>query len=105
MRPTLHPPASNCPIPSPHPTRQDVNERTGLDIAGACAQIAAAGRVHVLTVHGMGDPVIPSRDAELFHRALPGSELVLIEGADHNFTGREHRQRLVEVAVESLSRP
>jgi len=87
--------------------QQDVRERTGIDMQAACAAINAAGRVHVLTVHGTGDRTIPVRDGKLIAEAIKaaGSELVLIEGGDHNFTGAEHRQQLVDAVVEFFARP
>jgi dienelactone hydrolase len=57
----------------------------------------------VLTVHGTLDRAINVKDAALFSAALPGSDLKIIEGADHNFTAQEHREALVEAAVGFLT--
>ncbi|KAL4251867.1 hypothetical protein ABKN59_002648 [Abortiporus biennis] len=48
--------------------------------------------VHVLTLHGMGDRVVPPYDATIHARALstrtPGTHnLAFVEDADHNFIG------------------
>lgn len=83
---------------------QDVRERVAVDMAAACAAIAAARRVTVLTIHGAGDRTILPKDALLFAAALPGSELRVIEGADHNFAGEEAGKELVAAAVEFLAR-
>lgn len=79
---------------------QDAKERMSLDIPGACAAIAAARRVSLLTIHGDSDSVIPPRDAALFAEAVPGSGLLIVEGGDHNFTGAGARERMVAAAVE-----
>lgn len=75
-----------------------------VDTAAACAAIAAAGRAGgMLTVHGTRDAAINCKDARLFHSALPGSGLLLVEGADHNFTGSRGRAELVAAAAAFLS--
>jgi fermentation-respiration switch protein FrsA (DUF1100 family) len=72
-------------------------------MADACAQIAAAGKVRVLTVHGAADATIPVHDARLIAAAVPGSRLIEIEGGNHNFTDPTHRAQLVAAAVEFLT--
>lgn len=47
---------------------------------------------HVLSMHGLADPVVPPFDATIYARALgtrtPGTHtLYMVEDADHNFTG------------------
>jgi pimeloyl-ACP methyl ester carboxylesterase len=39
--------------------------------------------VPTLIIHGADDQLIPPSEAELMHKAIPGSKLVLIEGAAH----------------------
>lgn len=99
-------------ITAPHPRRgpvtfsltlEDMTERMSIDTAAACAQIRAAGRVSLLTVHGLSDATIPARDGRLFAEAVPGSGLVLVEGGDHNFTADGPAAQLVAAAVEFLS--
>ena len=75
-----------------------------IDTAGACAAIAAARRVALLTVHGTEDRTIPPRDGRLLAEAVPGSGLVLVEGGDHNFTADGPAAQLVAAAVEFLAR-
>ncbi|KAI8472361.1 MAG: hypothetical protein J3K34DRAFT_519833 [Monoraphidium minutum] len=82
-------------------TDEDVQERMAVDIPAACAAIAAAGP-RVLTVHGTRDRAIDAKDARLFAGALPGSGLVLVQGADHNFTAPDHKAELVAAAVHFL---
>ncbi|KAJ7676046.1 Alpha/Beta hydrolase protein [Mycena polygramma] len=50
--------------------------------------------IHVLTMHGLSDNIVPPLDAIIYGRALgarsPGTHtLNLVEDADHNFTGRQ----------------
>jgi len=49
--------------------------------------------VHVITIHGLNDATVPPFDALIYARALgarsPGTHnLHMLEGADHNMTGR-----------------
>ncbi|KAJ7166450.1 Alpha/Beta hydrolase protein [Mycena crocata] len=55
---------------------------------------AFPANVHVLTLHGLSDTVVPPFDAIVYARALstrsPGTHtLHMVEEADHNFTGRQ----------------
>ncbi|KAI0060376.1 ectomycorrhiza-regulated esterase [Artomyces pyxidatus] len=57
----------------------------------------------VLTIHGMADQTVPAYDATLYARALgartPGTHnLHLMEGADHNLTGKH--EEVVETILE-----
>lgn len=59
--------------------------------------------VHVLSLQGLADQVVPPYDAVIYARALsardPGTHnLELVEGADHNFTGRA--DEVVETILE-----
>ncbi|KAJ7243773.1 Alpha/Beta hydrolase protein [Mycena rebaudengoi] len=50
--------------------------------------------VHALTMHGLSDKTVPPYDALIYARALgaraPGTHtLLMVEDADHNFTGRQ----------------
>ncbi|KAF7325189.1 Peptidase-S9 domain-containing protein [Mycena kentingensis (nom. inval.)] len=55
---------------------------------------AFPAHVHVLTLHGMRDAVVPAYDALIYARALGGRQpgthtLCMMEEGDHNFTGRQ----------------
>lgn len=55
----------------------------------------------LLIVHGTADEIVPvSQARELESRAADAAELVLIESADHTFSG--HRRQLVEMVVAWL---
>lgn len=83
---------------------QDVTERMNVDMAAACKAINEAGRMHVRTIHGTKDKTILVKDAHMFAEAIRGSELVLVEGGDHNYTAADKRQELVDAVVEFLVR-
>jgi pimeloyl-ACP methyl ester carboxylesterase len=73
-----------------------MEERVGLDMGAAVAAIRVS---KVLTVHGSADAVIPLADGQEFAARLPGSELVVLQGADHNFTAG-FSQQLVAAVVD-----
>jgi dienelactone hydrolase len=55
-------------------------------------------RTPLLIVHGADDTNVPLEQAELLHRAVPGSELVVYPGEGHSLRGREHRLDLLNRA-------
>jgi len=55
-------------------------------------------RTPLLIVHGADDTNVPVEQAELLHRAVPHSELVVYPGEGHSLTGREHRLDLLNRA-------
>jgi fermentation-respiration switch protein FrsA (DUF1100 family) len=57
-------------------------------------------RQPVLLVHGDRDEIIPVEEAYRLQRYRPiGTKLVIIPGADHMFSGDEHRRMVTEVVV------
>ncbi|KAI0265547.1 ectomycorrhiza-regulated esterase [Gloeopeniophorella convolvens] len=59
--------------------------------------------VHVLTIHGMADKLVPPYDgvtyARIFGARTPGTHnLHLVEHADHNFS--EHRDEVIDTILE-----
>lgn len=52
-------------------------------------------RTPLLIVHGAEDTNVPVEQAELLHRAVPHSELVVYPGEGHSLRGREHRLDLL----------
>jgi pimeloyl-ACP methyl ester carboxylesterase len=72
------------------PRRRKAFLATLRSVVGTEGQRIAAGdrlylaeSVPVLIVWGARDPIIPARHGEDAHRALPGSELAIFEGAGH----------------------
>jgi pimeloyl-ACP methyl ester carboxylesterase len=63
-------------------TLRSVIDTEGQRIA-AGDRLYLAESVPVLIVWGARDPIIPARHGEDAHRALPGSELTIFEGAGH----------------------
>ena len=81
-------------------TRADVDDRRTTDMAAAAASLPAATRV--LHVHGAEDAVVPPSAAAAYgdgtaHCAV--SRVLLVDGADHNFTEEEALAALVEAVV------
>lgn len=62
----------------------------------------AIQKSHVLTIHGDADETIPVEDAKSFHERIKGNELVIVEGACHNYKKPEHAQTLIEHMVHFL---
>ena len=53
-------------------------------------------RSKVLTVHGKDDATIPVADAFEFDRVLLNHELVVVEGATHNFATAPEQMKVIE---------
>lgn len=97
LRRTLHPLLRHCVALTATRRRQDVEDRVSLDM---CAAAAAIHNTRVLTMHGSADTTIPLEDGREFQRRIAGSELVAIEGADHNFVAEpRYAQELIEAVV------
>lgn len=77
-------------------TKESMDERLATDMAEACRHIKCS---QVLTVHGTADTTIPYQDALKFDGLIGGHQLVLVEGADHNFRATTHAQELTEAVV------
>ncbi|KAI7836013.1 hypothetical protein COHA_010097 [Chlorella ohadii] len=55
--------------------------------------------VCMLCLHGTADTTIPYADSELCASLVPNSRLILVEGADHNFTGEAAGQAMARHVV------
>ncbi|KAG1674425.1 hypothetical protein FOA52_012952 [Chlamydomonas sp. UWO 241] len=77
-------------------TKHDLAERAGIDMVAVCSKITLA---EVLTVHGSGDTVIPIEDAQAFASAIRQHQLLVVEGADHNFRTPAHAEEAVRKIV------
>ena len=80
---------------------QDLNDRMTIDMAEICSQISPD--IRILNVHGSHDATIPVEDARSFAKNIPDSRLVIIEGADHNYTNKEHAAQLVQLISDFFS--
>jgi pimeloyl-ACP methyl ester carboxylesterase len=86
-----------------HGTRRNLlrlNRSQFLDARGYFRWVRRA-QCPVLLVHGRNDDIIPLRAAEALHRSLPGSELVVLDGAGH-FAMQDQPEAFVEVAERFL---
>lgn len=75
-------------------TLHDVEERNALD-SSTTDRIQSA----VLTIHGSGGEMVSVTNAHAFDRTIPRHELLVVEGADHNFNGLRHMATLVEAVA------
>ncbi|CAN0063904.1 unnamed protein product [Ascophyllum nodosum] len=73
--------------------RRDFEERAALDMRRTAGAIK---RSKVLTVHGKDDATIPVADAFEFDRVLLNHELVVVEGATHNFATAPEQMKVIE---------
>lgn len=72
--------------------------RNDLETIGTTAERAREVRVPWLVVHGTLDDVVPAQHSIDLHEAAPAqSELVLLEGVDHSFSGNGLEQMLESV--------
>ena len=78
---------------------QDMHNRMTLDMDPPSRAIQ---KTHVLNIHGSADTTIPVEDARSFHKRIKGSELVIVEGASHNYDEPEHAKELIEQVVHFL---
>ena len=80
-------------------TSQDLDDVTSRD--SGIIQGAHQGRF--LIVHGDEDEVVPVHNAARFEAAAPHGEVLIVEGADHNYNGLRHIRALA-VAISSFLR-
>jgi len=76
-----------------------------VDVAAACRALPSSTRL--LHVHGTADAVVPVREAGAYGRATAHcdvSEVVLVEGGDHNFTGPAAAAAAVAAVVDFVAR-
>ena len=68
--------------------------------------LIAALDVHcpVLVVHGTADQIVPVTDSEDLIGVLYRKDLLLIGGADHNFTNPQHLDSLIAGIIEWLEK-
>ena len=90
-------------------TAADLADRLGTDMGALCGQLPAETRI--LCIHGTEDATVPPSAAVRYREAaVEGAEaksrsllfpprVVMVEGADHNFTRREKADELVEAVV------
>ncbi|KAI3430988.1 hypothetical protein D9Q98_009391 [Chlorella vulgaris] len=82
-------------------TEQDFLSRVQLDMEGMARSIPPS--VCMLCLHGTADKTIPHQESELCASLVPNSQLVLVEGADHNFTrsGAQLAQHVVDFVLSA----
>ena len=81
-------------------TMADVNERNKLD-SSFVQNIQSA---HVLTVHGSMDEHVEVSNALEFAKNIRNHEVLVIEGANHNFKGLLHMPILVATIADSIDK-
>ncbi|CAK0786160.1 hypothetical protein CVIRNUC_009373 [Coccomyxa viridis] len=81
-------------------TQEDIKNRRELFMEPYAKAIRNS---HVLTIHGKADETIPFEDALSYHKQLAKSELVLVDGAGHNFNKSTHADVLIQHTVEFLT--
>jgi alpha-beta hydrolase superfamily lysophospholipase len=70
-----------------------VKDALQIDLAGAAKQISCPWRI----IHGEKDEVVPVSDAQaLVHASGNKAELVIVPGADHQFSEPKIRERLLD---------
>lgn len=57
-------------------------------------------KTNVLTIHGDNDKVVPVTNADRYHELIPNHTKKIIEGADHNFNGLLHIDKMVQMISE-----
>jgi alpha/beta superfamily hydrolase len=79
-------------------TMDDLQERSSLD-SSFVKNISSAA---VLTIHGSKDETVDVSNAQEFANTiiLAKHELLIIEGADHNYNGLRHMQTLVDAIAK-----
>ncbi|KAL4420728.1 hypothetical protein ABPG75_010384 [Micractinium tetrahymenae] len=79
-------------------TEQDFLNRVNLDTEGMARSVPPS--VRMLCLHGTADKTIPWQESEACAALVPSSQLVLVEGADHNFTSPEAGRKMARWVVE-----
>jgi pimeloyl-ACP methyl ester carboxylesterase len=78
-----------------------VEDALRIDLAGAAKKISCPWRI----IHGSRDEVVPVSDAQALAQASDGkAELIIIPGADHQFSQPEIRERLLDDVAAFLDR-
>lgn len=79
---------------------QDMNERVFHDM-GKLSQ--AIRKSSVLTIHGASDKTIPFADAHEFSKHIDKHQLVVIDGASHNYDNPQHAKQMIQLAVDYIT--
>ena len=99
-------PSSFVPGGAIHLRRELVDDANShfLLLEGEGLQGLAAGMrgCHVHILHGDGDDVVPTADAQRLAAALPGATLEILEGGDHRLSRAEDLNRLEEAVRRAL---
>jgi alpha/beta superfamily hydrolase len=77
-------------------TIDDLQERSSLD-SSFVKNIQCSA---VLTIHGSKDEAVHVSNAYEFAKAIAKHELLIIEGADHNYNGLRHLQTIVDAVAK-----
>lgn len=67
------------------------------------APARAVRRSQVLTIHGSDDETIPVADAHAYAERLAGGRLLVVDGADHNYTTPGAADTLISAAVRHIA--
>ncbi|KAK4742692.1 hypothetical protein SAY87_000693 [Trapa incisa] len=79
-------------------TEESLMDRLTTDTRKACTLIPDECRV--LTVHGTIDKIVPYQDALEFAKAIRNHKLLIMDGANHEYT--EHLDKLASVVVDFI---
>lgn len=91
----------SCALKPRYAVLQDLQERISIDMSEATAKIK---RSTFLTIHGTADTVIPIDDGRQVVASIPGSKLVEVEEADHNFRASDAvRQQMIGAVLAFLA--
>lgn len=80
-------------------TWDDMEERMDLD-----SESVRKIKEPVLIIHGDKDKVLPVEHASRFEETIPNSEILIVEGGDHNFNGLKYIGVLVAEIVDFVKR-
>jgi pimeloyl-ACP methyl ester carboxylesterase len=70
-----------------------VEDALQVDVAGAAKRISCPWRI----IHGAQDEVVPVSDAQVLSQASDGkAELIIVPGADHQFSQPDIREQLLD---------
>ena len=77
-----------------------IADAAGYDIAAQAARVS-----RLLVMHGTLDDVVPPDDArKIYGRAAEPKQLVMVDGADHRFSGLRHREIMFDRIFEWFSK-
>jgi uncharacterized protein len=78
-----------------------VEDAQRVDVAGAAKRISCPWRI----IHGEADEVVPVSEARVLSEAAgPRAELIIISGADHQFSQPEIREKLLDEVAAFIDR-